>query len=380
MIGLIFPAEYPQIVSSYVIVFLFSLACTAAVRTLAIRLHIVDHPDHGRKKHKDPTPLLGGLGPFIAFTLGVVGVMYFMPTIFSTPYLAKTSIGGLLLASAILIINGVRDDRRPLSPWQQLLGQSIAASIIIASGILVRSFSLPGSAVFSLSEFTLPIQIGGISALFPWLSVLFTFMWIVMMINVTNLVDGMDGLLGSITWVSGVVIALVSLRPDIAQPGTTMLASLFIASVAGFLVWNSPPARIFAGNTGSTWFGLMIAVLAMISGSKIATAGLVMVLPVIDLVWVVIERWRNGNPITKGDRRHLHLRLQDQGWSTWQVLLLYVVTNLLLGAIALFFGTEGKIIGFGAILPLLIGFLWWRSSIASRQNRTVALDEGRESP
>lgn len=377
---LVLPTEYPQIVGSYVYVFLLSLVLTGVVRSLALRLNIVDRPDRERKKHKQATPLLGGLGPFIAFTTGVIGLSYFMPTIFSSQNLSRSSIVGFLLASAVLIINGVRDDRRTLSPWQQLFGQIIAAWIIIASGILVRSFSLPGSSVFSLIDIAFSFQFAGIDIVLPWLSILITFMWIVMMVNVTNLVDGMDGLLGSITWISGIVIALVSVRPDIIQPGTTLLAAIFTAAVGGFLVWNAPPARIFAGNTGSTWFGLMIAVLAIISGSKIATAGLVMVVPVVDLVWVAVERWRNGMPITKGDRRHLHLRLQDQGWSVWQVLLLYILANLLLGSIALFFGTEGKIIGFGVTLPLLIGFLWWRSSIASRQVVSQGLDEARQSP
>jgi UDP-N-acetylmuramyl pentapeptide phosphotransferase/UDP-N-acetylglucosamine-1-phosphate transferase len=136
--------------------------------------------------------------------------------------------------------------------------------------------------------------------------------------------------------------------------GTSILILILAGSIFGFLILNFYPAKIFLGNGGSTFLGLAIGTMAIISGAKIATALLVMGLPLLDMVWVIIQRLGKGeSPFRHADKKHLHFRLLSLGLSKKQTVLILYLISLFFGIIALFQGTIGKLTTL-VILVLLI--------------------------
>jgi len=161
----------------------------------------------------------------------------------------------------------------------------------------------------------------------------------------------LDGLVSGICAIGSVIIFAVSLQWDSALSATSVLALIFAGACAGFLVFNSHPAKIFLGEGGSTFCGLMLGILAIISGSKIATALLIMGIPILDIIWVVARRLIQGKSVASADLKHLHYRLMDVGLSHRQtVIFLYLITTLF-GAISIFSTSLGKVI---ALLVLLL--------------------------
>lgn len=163
----------------------------------------------------------------------------------------------------------------------------------------------------------------------------------------------MDGLVTGISAIGALVLFALSLSPEVNQPQTALLAITFCGALLGFLILNTYPAKIFLGESGSTFAGFMLAILAVVSGGKIATAILVMGLPILDMIWVIVQRVFHGQSPFQGDRRHLHYRLTDLGFSEAQaVLFLYAITGIF-GATALFLQSMGKLIA----LVILVGVM-----------------------
>ena len=173
----------------------------------------------------------------------------------------------------------------------------------------------------------------------------------------TKLLDGMDGLVAGISAIAALVIFGLSLAPQVRQEQTALLAIIFAGSLLGFLILNFHPAKIFLGEGGSTLAGFMLAVLAIVSGGKIATTLLVMGLPLLDMVWVILLRLaRRQSPFT-GDRKHLHFKLIEIGLSEPQaVLLLYALTGIF-GLSALFLQSRGKLIALVILIVVMLAMI-----------------------
>ena len=227
----------------------------------------------------------------------------------------------------------------------------IAVLIVILSGIGVgiKEISNPFGAPISFDFGMWGIPFSGI----------FVFIFIMGMIYTTKFLDGMDGLASGISLIAGFTLFLLSLTPRINQSITASLSIIFCGAVLGFLIYNFNPASIFLGEGGSEYLGFMLGVLSVLLGGKIATAILVMGIPILDVLWVIVRRvWFGVSPF-KADRQHLHFRLLDIGFTQKQsVLLLYVISGGF-GIVAVFLQSMGKLILllilFGVMLLLALG-------------------------
>lgn len=325
-------------VVSFFLAFFLSFILTFIVARVAVKKNIVDYPDTQRHFHKNPTPTLGGMAIYISFLIVTISVGLFGKYLLNgnIPFMILVSIWG---GGLILMIGGFIDDKYRLPPRYSIMFPILAALTLVSSGIKAVSIHNPltGDIIF-LDQFVLfgvPIVSAGI-----------VFVWVMMMTYTTKLLDGMDGLVTGISAIGALVLFGLSLSPKVMQPQTALLAIIFAGSLLGFLILNFYPARIFLGESGSTFAGFMLAVLAIVSGGKIATALLVMGIPLIDAIWVIISRVvRKRSPFV-GDRSHLHFRLTEIGLSQPQAVLLLYALSGMFGICALFLQSRGKMIAF----------------------------------
>jgi len=303
----------------FAFVLLVSVALTLVFTPLSIRLgrrfNLVDLPG-GRRKHKGVIPRTGGLGLYPAF---VVSALF--PVILGIPRsdpLELTRLIGVLLGMAIVWITGLLDDRFQLGFVAQFIGLVLAALAAIAFKVVIEVFNNPftDQAVW-----------------LPWyLMMPVTLTWLVTMTGTMNMLDGLDGLATGVTAIAALILFAHMVR--LGQHTVALLPLALLGCCLGFLCYNFYPAKIFLGG-GAYVLGYGLGALSIVAGAKVASALLVMWLPLVDVIWQGYSRWRRGQPLSLGDRGHLHLRLQDMGWPTRRIVLLYYSITALLGAIAL---------------------------------------------
>lgn len=318
----------------FLIAFAFSLLLTPVLRVLAMRLKIIDIPNDPRKIHTAPVPFLGGVSLYLSFTLALLLYMKFgHPNFLIVP--VKFFLG-IIFAGLVLIIGGVADDKFNLPPKVLWLFPAIASIIVVWSGIGVgiKFLTNPFGHQISLDYIFLGLPV---SYFFVWL-------WMMGMIFTTKFLDGLDGLCAGISFIGGLTMFAISLGPKVNQPITAELAIIFSGALLGYLIYAFFPASIFLGEGGSTFLGFTLGVLSIILGAKIATALLVMGIPILDVAWVIIRRiWYHRSPF-KGDRQHLHFRLLDIGLSQRQAVLVLCGISAIFGSVAVFLQSLGKLI------------------------------------
>ncbi len=297
-----------EICLSFVVTFLISLALVPIVGKISKKLGIIAHVNN-RTIHKGIIARTGGYAIYIAF---LIGAMIFLKT--------DTQINSMLIGGFIIFLTGFYDDIHDLSPKFKMLGQVIAALIVIFYGdISLKGFTLP----------FLPSQISYIIA------IIITIGWIVGISNAVNLIDGLDGLCGGISIIVLVTISLTSLtygRTDISS-----LSLLLAGAISGFLVYNFHPASIFLGDCGALFIGYMIAVISLLGfgykSSSFFTLGapiVVLMVPIMDTLIAIIRRKVHHKSFSEADRNHLHHKLMfslELG-QTKSVLILYGSTIL----------------------------------------------------
>ncbi len=329
----------------FLLALFLSLAITPLIKILAARLQIIDAPKAPRKIHARPTPLLGGLAIFLSFFLALLVYLKFGNINFQV--VPMKFFLGIILGGLVLILGGTLDDKYNLPPKILWLFPAIASLIVVLSGIGVgiKFISNPFGNPISLNYSLFAIHL---SAIFVWL-------WMMGMIFTTKLLDGLDGLCGGIALIGGLTMFALSLGPKINQPITATLAIIFSGVLLGYLFFAFNPATIFLGEGGSTFLGFILGVLAIISGAKIATALLVMGIPILDVAWVIAKRlWFHKSPFS-GDRQHLHFKLMDIGLSQRQAVLVLYAISAVFGGVAVFLQSMGKLIALGLLLCVMIG-------------------------
>jgi len=288
---------------------LLAIYLTPIMRKAAIRFGIVDRPDGRLKTHEEPVPYLGGLAVYLSFLVALALVYDF-----------DRQVLGLLLGGTIVVLLGLIDDFGFLSPRVKLAGQLVAVGVLIKSGIYVQLEFLP--------------EIRGV----PVMAYLLSVLWLVGLTNAFNIIDVMDGLASVTASIASFMlfgVALLNGRPTIA-----VLTLALAGSLIGFLRYNKPPARIYLGDTGSLFIGLMLGALAMIgsytSKNDMAYLAPVLILgiPIFDTFLVMFIRWRKGLPVMFGSPDHYALRLRKMGFSVRGVLVISAVAGLLLGGAA----------------------------------------------
>ncbi|MFA6146535.1 MAG: MraY family glycosyltransferase [Patescibacteria group bacterium] len=347
------------LINIFILSAVFSAILTFFVRKIALKFKIVDLPQSAdRKIHTKPIPLLGGMAIFFAFFL--ILFIVFKSDFWPHKLVQMKHLIGLSLAGFILMIGGFLDDKYHLKPKQQIVWPILACLIIICSGIGINYINNPfGSGYLHFDQIKIEvIRIHGMPYYFtPWAD-LITFLWLMILMYATKLMDGLDGLVSGLTVIGGLVIAGLCFLTKFFQPDVGIMAMIFSGAVLGFLFFNFNPAKIFLGEGGSLFCGFILGVLSIISGSKMATTFLVLGIGIIDLIGVIVQRvFREHHSPFFGDKNHLHFRLLDLGWSQRKIVVFYWLIALIFGLIALFLRTKGKILTIIILAVLIGGFI-----------------------
>ena len=312
---------------SFFLSFFLSLYITPRVRDVAISLNIVDMPDRNLKCHKEPVAYMGGIAIFISFLVTLALTFNF-----------SREVLGLLLGGSIALIIGVIDDLKALSPGLKMIGQFLAILVLIKTGIRIKLIFIP-----------------------IWISIPLTLFWLLGITNAFNIIDIMDGLSGGVAFIACIYLFLVA-----SLNGRTMIAIMTLSlggSVLGFLRWNSFPARIYLGDAGSLFIGLMIGALAMIGSYtdrnlvSVLAPVLILGVPIFDTFFVSYIRFKRGQSIFLGSNDHFAIRLRHLALSPLQVVLLsYMIAAILGGAgiLMTFLSDLGAINVFGGTCTLLL--------------------------
>ena len=289
----------------FILAFGLSLYFVPVMRRAALKWGVVDRPDGHLKFQKKPVPYLGGIGVYVSFLLAVSLVYDFSPQVL-----------GLLLAGTIMLMIGLVDDFGVLLPYQKLAGQLLATFVLIKAGIYIKVEYFP-----------------------LWVSIPLTVFWMIGIINAINIIDIMDGLSAGVSLCACFVLMVVAL-----VNGNATIAVLTVAlagALLGFLVYNFPPAKVYLGDAGSLFVGLMLGALAMIGEysreNPLGYVAPVMILglPIFDTIFVMMMRAKKKLPIFLGSQDHYAIRLKKLGLSVGQVVVLSYLFALVTGGLAI---------------------------------------------
>jgi UDP-GlcNAc:undecaprenyl-phosphate/decaprenyl-phosphate GlcNAc-1-phosphate transferase len=324
----------------YLIPFLISFLLTVA---LTILLILIAKKIKWKKRssdrhiHKDGAHRIGGIAMALAFNVAIM---------LNRDLVITPELYGLMIGSLAIMVFGFWDDIREIYWKIQISCQIGVAILIFILGVRIYYITNPITGGIISLDYGLKIVIATLLIIF----------WIVLVMNAVNWLDGVDGLSGGVTAISSMTIFFLSLHPEVNQPPVAIISSALFGAALGFVIFNFYPSRILAGTSGSMFMGLALAVLAVFSGTKIATALLVLSIPIIDLVWVIGERIKSGESIFKPDKKHLHYRLLDLGWSQKKIALFYYVVTGIIAFIALNTRVIGKGITISLVVILMVVF------------------------
>lgn len=295
----------------FLLAMLVSYILTPYIKKLAFKIGAVDKPDN-RKVHKKIMPRLGGLAIYIAFMIGTIASLEMTKDII-----------GILIGATVIVVVGVLDDKYQLPAKVKLLGQILAACILVAFGIRIEWVNNPFGGYYYLEYFSIPL----------------TIFWVISFTNVTNLIDGLDGLAAGVGAIASITVILVSVQ--FGYYHVAMLTAALAGGIIGFIRYNFNPATIFMGDTGSMFIGYMLAAISVYGAVKTAATVALIVpaialgLPIMDTAFAIMRRYSNGRPIFQPDKGHIHHRLLAMGMNQKQaVLLMYAITAALcIGAV-----------------------------------------------
>ncbi len=328
-----------------------ALALTPVVRFFAVKLGVVDRPDGLRKTHARPVALLGGIALYAAFAVATILIL---PGLLGG-FLPSKHLFGIFLGGAVLVIGGFLDDRHRLPPRFQILFPTLAALIVIASGIGTSVITSPFGGVLHLDGWHWTVlKWHGMPYRLTLPADLFTFAWMMGMMYTTKLLDGLDGLVAGLGAIGSFVLAIYSLSPRAAEPELARLAMAAAGAQGGFLFYNARPASIFLGEGGSTLVGYLLGVMAILAGGKIGVTLMILAVPIMDAAWTIGRRLWQKRRVTEGGLDHLHFLLVRQGLSPGKTVLLFWLFAAAFGAAGIFIQGWQKAITLGALAVLYV--------------------------
>lgn len=338
-----------------VISFLITLISIPLVIKFAKKYTLLDNPKlrlHPAHTQNRIVPRAGGLANFIGIFIAMLIFIPLTPQIFS-----------IILALIILLLVGLLDDKyQNISPYLRLCAQFLAALVVVIAGVGINFITNPLGGIILLDNFNLVFNLFGFTQTII-ISDIFAIIWIVWVMNMLNWSKGVDGQMPGIVAVSALVLGLLSLQistfKDPAQINVAKIAFITSASALALLIFNWYPAKIFPGFSGSTILGFMIATLSILSGAKLATAGLVLLIPATDFLYTFIRRILQGKSPVWGDRGHLHHKLLEAGLTHRQIALFYILGSVILGAAALNLSSSGKLFAAILIATVILGAILW---------------------
>ena len=290
---------------TFVLALLLSLYGMPLARQAALKYGIVDSPDGQLKHQREPVPYLGGLAIYLAFLVSLALTFEF-----------RQDVLGIVLAGTLVMTLGLIDDFGVLSPGIKLVGQLLAVFVLIKSGIRVEIAALP-----------------------DWLALTLTVFWMIGLINAFNLLDIMDGLAAGVALIcTGLLFVVALMNGDSTL--LFMLAALG-GSLLGFLRFNFPPAKIYMGDSGALFLGLMLGALTMMGQYSLyhpvslLTPLFVLGVPIFDTLFVMYIRFLRRLPIFLGSPDHMAIRLRHWGLTVPQVVVLSYVATAVVGGTGL---------------------------------------------
>lgn len=327
----------------FVLSFMMATAVTYLTILVYRGLGLVDKStskNHPKHIHSKPVPRGGGIGVFVG--------IFFAVAMFLTldPHIAAIMAGGILL-----LIAGVLDDVLDLSPYIRLVVGVVAAVIVVRSGIGISFVSNPAGGVIQFDQM-------------KWVADLLGVLWIVWAMNFVNMgAKGLDGQLPGVVVIAGIVMGILSFRfhNDVTAWPSAYLSFALAGGYGGLLIFNAFPQKIMPGWGGGALAGYFLAVLAILSGAKVATALIVLGVPLMDVIYAIIRRVLSGKSPVWGDDLHLHHRLLRLGWSKRKIAVFYWIVTGVLGVAALSLNSQMKIYTIVLIGVVVGGLLIWAS-------------------
>jgi UDP-GlcNAc:undecaprenyl-phosphate GlcNAc-1-phosphate transferase len=333
----------------YGLAFAVSLLSTFIVRRTAYRLGFIAAPSN-KRWHRKPTALLGGIAIVVSF---------YLPFLLTSP--KNTTLWTLAIASLLMFALGLFDDLKHIKPQSKLIGQIIAASVLIYAGFLLR-----------LTDYAA-------------INVLITLVWIVGITNAFNLLDNMDGLCTGVALIASTFRFLFFLMDNNYQSAVTTL--IFMGALSGFLFFNFNPASIFMGDSGSLFIGFFLSGLNLAGGfpytksmfSVLLFPILILIIPIFDTTFVTLVRKFSGRPISVGGTDHTSHRLVAVGLSERRAVMILYAIAIVSGYIAFVLYRHGFSYGilflsFLAISMLLLGIYLSKIKVYE-ENQAQAVDE-----
>lgn len=320
-----------------IIAFLITAVITPISLGLIKKMGLLDDPKTHRHPgiiHKKIIPRGGGIPLFIGIVLAGI---FFLP-------LTKTVVA-LFAAGLIALLIGVADDKYDISPYIRFVGNIVVALIVVKSGITIPFITNPFGGILYLNSIILPFSIA--------LSDIIAMLWIIWVMNMLNWSKGVDGQMPGIVAISAITIGLLSLRfaeSDSFSKISLDLSFIIAGASLGFLIFNFHPAKIFPGY-GATAIYLLLSATSILSGAKLATAILVMGVPMTDGIFTILRRVLTGRSPFWHDKKHLHHLLLGLGISQRYIALFYWIISAILGALALVLSSTAKLF---AIIMLLV--------------------------
>lgn len=324
------------IIAAFAVAGVLAYFLTPFVKRFAHRVGAIDVPKDNRRMHKTPIPRMGGLAIFIAFLCAMLIFADFTEQLLS-----------ILLGATIIVVLGIFDDILALGAKLKFVVQIVAAAIpVCAGGLKIEMFTNlnPFSAdpYFNLGIFAIPV----------------TVIWIVGITNAVNLIDGLDGLAVGVSSIAALTMLAVGLLTNDIAVAVAMAA--LTGGCIGFMPYNINPAKIFMGDTGSTFLGYMLATMSIQGMFKFyavisfAVPFLILGLPIFDTAFAITRRVLSGRSPMSPDRGHVHHRLMDMGFNQKQsVAILYAISGTL-GLAAVVLTSRGEVKAMVLVLAVII--------------------------
>lgn len=335
--------------------FIIALATTPVAMKLAFKLGAIDNPgvkgtDSERHLHTRPTPRMGGLAIYLGTFFSVI---LFVPM--------GQKVASMLIGASIIALLGMVDDVRNLKAMHKLIVQFFCAGIAVLGGNKITFFSslttLKDGSHINLGLLAIPV----------------TLLWIVLITNAVNLIDGLDGLAAGVSTISAVSLVVIALA--YSNPSVAVIMGALAGGCMGFLPYNtSNPAKTFMGDTGSTFIGYILAV-ASIQGLfkfyaiiSFVIPFFMLGLPIFDICYAVILRVSHGESPMKADRKHVHYRLMDMGFSKKETVAVLYICSAILGVTAVTICTTSLTRALAVFLALgAAGLVGMRAFLARRK-------------
>ena len=324
-----------------------SCCLTPLVKWLARKVGAMDIPKDKRRMHNKPIPRMGGLGIFLGF---IISFLVFGKI--------SVELRGILIGAGLIVALGIVDDIKTLRAIPKFLVQIIAAVIVVSHGCRIER----------LLGWEMP----------TWLSCVGTVIWIVMLTNAVNFIDGLDGLAAGVSAISAgsMMVVALFLVPETNSTLSALVLAAILGGCIGFIPYNFNPASIFMGDTGSTFLGFMLASVSVFGLFKtyaaisFAVPFLVLGLPLFDICFAVIRRLAKGQSPMHADRGHVHHRLIDMGFSQKQAVMISYLITVLLGISAVVLTDKGEIQALIFLAALvLVGVLGLQLFIINRHHK-----------